>query len=366
MSAVRSVAWLSCLLAVATVHAATPVTVAQLEQFLSSRQAAKESDEETAERLNEVTLSQELAGPALARVLAEARSRPQTAEQIELLAAESVFQAPPIADQPNNPAPDAAAQQRMIESARAYVSKALLRLPDFLAVRVTRSFDNTITDPRPRHGKPKVQMHFAAEHRRAMAYRNGHEVVSSAMDKSPGSSAAPAAGLSTWGEFGGILKIVLNDAFSGNVAWERWQRNGAGALVAVFGYVIPEASSHYSVDFCCYLPSMENPVELPFHAKPGYHGELFVDPRDGSIARITLEADLTVADPVVTSAMAVEYGGVEIGGKQFICPVRSVAVTETRNRQMESIDGVGLEKHTNLVKFVNYHRFGSTARILPE
>lgn len=353
-------------MAIAPVRAASRVTIAQLQQFLASKHAAKESDNEIAERLGEVALSEELAGLTLARILAEEGSRPRTAEQIELLAAESVFDAPPIEELPQEPAPDKAAQQRMIDAAQSYVNGALQALPDFLAIRVTRSFDNAITDSKPKHGKPKIQMHSAGEHRRNIAYRNGQEVDSAAMRRGSEASDTLVSGLSTWGEFGGILKIVLNDAFSGHVAWERWQRNQIGAVDAVFRYVIPEASSHYSVDFCCYRQLSEYPVELSFHGEPGYHGELFVDPRDGSIDRITVEADLKEGDSVVTSAMAVQYGGVEIGGKQFICPIRSVAVTETHNQQMELIDGVGLEKHTNLVEFRSYHKFGSTIRIRPE
>lgn len=357
---------LICLMVAGSVGAAARVTIAQLEEFLKSRQAAKESDEEIAEQLSKVALAEELTGPALARILADAGSRPRTAEQIELLAAESIFKPAPDAEQPHDPTPDAAAQQQMIEGARAYVNGALRHLPDFLAVRVTHSFDNTITDTRPKHGKPMARMHFIGEHRREIAYRDGREVDLSATGRITASREAMGSGLSTWGEFGGVLKIVLNDAFGGNVAWERWQRNNAGAEVAVFRYLIPEASSHYSLDFCCYQVSKEDPEDLSFHAKPGYHGELFVNPRDGSMARITVEADLKEGDPMKTSAIAVEYGRVEIGGRPFVCPIRSVAITETRNLMMESVDGVGWEKHTNLVDFVNYHKFGSTARILPE
>lgn len=354
---------LSCLIAIAPVRAATPVTIAQVEQFLTSKQAGRESDDEIADRLNQVTLSEELGGPALLRILAEARSRPKTAEQIELLAAESIFEAAPRADQPQDPLPGPATQQRMIDAARAYVNGTLRLLPDFLALRITRRFDNTITDLKPKHGKPKVQMHSVGERRREMAYRNGHE-IDLATDRNSGPNPT-ISGLSTYGEFGGILKIVLKDAFSGHVAWERWQVNGSGAVLAVFRYEIPQVSSHYKVDFCCYRLSRENPVELPFRATPGYHGELFIDPQSGSIDRITVEADLKQTDPVRTSDIAVQYGRVEIGGKPYICPVRSVAVTEVHNLAMESIDGVGLEKHLNLVEFADYHKFGSTVRILP-
>jgi hypothetical protein len=365
VNALRNAAFvLSWLIAIAPVRAATPVTIAQLEQFLTSKQAMKDSDEEIADRLNRVSLSQELAGPTLARIVAETNSRPKTAEQIELLAAESIFDPAPIADQPSDPVPDLVAQKQMLEAARGYVNGTLRLLPDLLAVRVTRSFNNTITDLKSKHGKPKVQTRFVGEYRREIAYRDGHEIVS-AMGPRSGSSDAPVQGLSTWGEFGGILRIVLKDAFSGGVAWDRWQRNEAGEQVAVFHYVIPEMSSHYKVDFCCYLLSRENPVELPFSAKPGYHGEIYVDPRDGSIGRITVEADMKETDAVRRSAIAVQYGPVEIGGKRFNCPIRGIAITESHNAMMEPVDGVGLEKHTNLVEFVNYHKFGSTSRMLP-
>lgn len=362
MNAIRSIALvLICLMKARLAGSVTPVTVAQLEQFLSSKQATKESDEKIAERLNQVTLSEELAGPDLVRVLTETSSWPKSAEQVELLAAESIFKAPPAGERLQEPAPDPAMQQQVIEEARNYVNHALHLLPDFLAVRVTRCFENTITDSKPKHGKPKVEMHFAGEYRRQIAYRGGHETELRATGQS-----RVKMGLSTWGEFGDVLKIVLNDAFSGSVAWERWERNAAGGRIAVFHYGIPESASHYSVDFCCSAIASDNPVELPpFHARPGYHGRIFLDPQDGSIERITIEADLKVDDPVRTSSIAVEYGRVDIGGKMYVCPVRGVAITATHNLMMES-DSVGLEKHTNLVQFVDYHKFGSTARFFPE
>lgn len=361
VNALRVVALLlCCLILITPVLAETRVSVAQLEEFLTSKQAMKESDAEIADRLSEVVLSEELTGPTLARILSKINQGPRTAEQIELLAESSVFNVPPAAELPRELAPDSAMQQKMIEAARAYVNGAIRSLPDFLAVRVTRSFENTTADARPKNGKPKAQMHFVREYRREIAYRDGHEVEEQAGAKRR--SAMP--GLSTRGEFGGILKVVLDDAFSGRLAWDRWQRDDAGTQVAVFRYVIPQASSHYSVDFCCYVESKQNPVSLEFHVKPGYHGEIFVDPASGAIDRVTVEADLKPGDPVITSGIAVQYGWVSIGGKQFICPIRGVGVTDVRNLVMEPADR-GLERRTNLIRFVNYHKFGSTVRILP-
>ncbi len=344
------------------VGAASGVTVSQLEQFLLSKKTMKLSDAEIAEQLSEVALSEELTAATMARILSEARVGPRTAEQLELLGASSVFNAPPSVELPHDPKPDVDAQRKIIESGRAYVNGTLRQLPDFLAVRVTRSFNNSVVDRKPKHGKPRAPMHFVQEYRREIGYRSGKEVDEANTRGS--ADQAEVAGLTTWGEFGGMLKVVLDDAFGGNVEWERWQRNDAGAQMAVFRYVIPRASSHYSVDFCCYQESKENPVSLSFHAKPGYHGEIFVDPTSGAVGRITLEAELKSDDPVKVSEISVEYGRVNIGGKAYICPIRGVAVSEVHNLSMESIDGVGQEKATNLVQFAGYRKFGSTARIL--
>lgn len=352
---------MSCLLLTAASHAATPVSVAQLEQFLTSSRAAKEKDAAIAEQLSQVILSEELTGPTLARLVARTNPGPKTMEQISVLAAESVFHAPPAEELPKLAAPDAAEQGRIVQAARKYVNETLPLLPDFLAVRVTDCFDNTIAQGKPKHGKPKTQIHFVREYRNEIGYRDGREFDPAT---SEGLSETPIAGLSTWGEFGGILKVALDDAFNGHVVWDRWQ-NSDGSTVAVFRYEIPEASSHYAVDFCCYQLSLENGIMYPFHARPGYRGEIFIDPSSGAIERITLQAELKGSDPMTASEIAVQYGRVEIGGKWYVCPIRGIAVSVIRNLLMRAVDGVGQEKHTNLVKFTDYRKFGSTVRFLP-
>ena len=174
------------------------------------------------------------------------------------------------------------------------------------------------------------------------------------------------AELTTWGEFGPVLKTVLGDSFKGSVVWNRWETGEAGALLAVFRFSVPKPASHYLVDFCCYQKSKEDPGLYTFHDMPAYHGELHVDPATGAIYRITLQAELTDADPVMISSMAVLYGRVNIGGKDYICPVRGIAISEVHNLVMELIDGVGPEKHINEVRFSDYHKFASTARILTD
>jgi hypothetical protein len=104
--------------------------------------------------------------------------------------------------------------------------------------------------------------------------------------------------------------------------------------------------------------------ELSFRDYPAYHGEVVLSPDSGSVLRITIEADLDTSAPILTSQLAVQYDGVEIGGRSYLCPVRSVTMTALHNSKMERINGVGIERHLNEVQYVDYHKFGTTSRMI--
>ena len=347
------------------VGAGAPVTVAQVEQFLTSARASKLSDDEIADRLSKVTPSEQVTVATLRRIHSETHLGPNTEEQLELLAASSLFLAPPEAELPDVPAPDSSAQKEITDKARDYARRALHLLPDFLAVRDTRVFDNVpVNGNVSKHARAKIQMHFVREARREIAFRNGREVNRAIEGTGKSDDVENASGLSSWGEFGAILTLVLGDATDESLRWSRWQTSDSGAQVAVFRYEIPRSSSHYTVDYCCYRKSDDDPIEYPFNDKPGYHGEIYVNPTSGEIDRVTLEAELLETDPVTRSALAVQYGQVTIDAKRYLCPVRSVAVSELHSAAIEEIDGIGIERHVNKVEFGHYHKFGSTARIL--
>lgn len=342
----------------------TRVTVSQLEQFLTSRHVLKKSDAEIASQLASATLSEQLTQTTLARIVAKANLGPQTTEQLTLLADSSVFRTPPGAEIPHIPVPDEAAQQRMIDAARTYVSSSLQALPDFLAIRTTRSYDNAPQLIGAKHPRTKVELHFVHETCREIGFRRGREVSDASSHSLREVQPSAASGLTTWGEFGPILKTVLEDSFQGNVAWSRWQLSETRHQLAVFRFAIPKTASHYLVDFCCYQKSEDNPESFSFRDDPAYHGELYIDPDAGSIDRITIEAELNETGPVTTSSIAVRYGPQEIGGKTYICPISGVALSQFHNRSTEHLVGPVLETHINIIRFIDYHKFGSTSRIL--
>jgi hypothetical protein len=133
----------------------------------------------------------------------------------------------------------------------------------------------------------------------------------------------------TYGTFGLLLRgaidtIVLDP---GGLSWKRWEQ-GASKPIAVFGYNIPQEKSSYHIGFCC---SPEGDGTSGFQIRVGYHGEIAIDPATGAILRLGLIFDLQSTTPLILSEIMIEYGSVEIGGKSYICPVKSVSISKGRS-----------------------------------
>lgn len=347
----RSLVLLVLFFAGGRLNAQARVSVAQLEEFLSAHHE-KDSDAEIADRLGSVQLAEQLSDVRLARLSSTLRLGARAEEQLDLLAVASSFEAPPPSELPSDPPADAAAQQQMLDLARAFVATSVHHLPDFIATRRTESFNSTPQGADKSSSKPHIELHFIGEHRRQVTFRSGHEVSTASNAEEIQTN---LDNLTTWGEFGPILATVLGDSSQDAIVWSRWQNDANGRKLAVFHYTVPKSASHDLIDLCCYLG---------FRDTPGYHGDLYLDPATGSILEITLEAELPNDAPVRVSKMAVRYGPVDISGKTYICPLRGVAVGVIHDAQLEKVDGLGLERFINVVHFTDYHKFGSTARVL--
>ena len=118
----------------------------------------------------------------------------------------------------------------------------------------------------------------------------------------------------------------MKDAIAapGGLIWIRWEQRVGGRL-AVFRYSVPKENqkSAYAAAGCC-LPDGDGTGG--FEKRTSYHGEISIDPASGAILRLTIEADLYGFVPLDRSDIMVEYSPVEIGGKNYICPVRSVSI----------------------------------------
>lgn len=318
-------------------------------------------DADEASQIDALELTERLTSPTLARLAAKFKPGMKTRLALEQLADRSSLLDPPASEIPQMAPPDAESQRKMVKAAGVFVFQVLSHLPNFFAVRTTTRFDNAsmtldgslMTSPRG--------MHLVGRSSRGITFRDGKEVVDP-MRSDFLMAGIPEMGLASRGEFGPEPAIVLFDLAKGTLAFHHWEQTAAG-LAAVFRYSVPKEISHYQVNYSCQ-------TKVTFNDSPGYHGSLGIDPMTGAILRITLEVDSKNGDPISHIASVIEYAPVAIGGRSYICPVRSLAfMVEDSNACAHHVRKAKLMQPVtmlNQTSFTDYHRLGSSATIVPE
>jgi hypothetical protein len=365
--------------------AAKRVTVAQLEQALITAGAAHKPDLEMMRLIGEMELSERLTEDTLGRLNAKLGLGSEAALALRLLAHQSEFLDPPPSELPATAAPGDAEQQRMLDAARIYVAKSLPRLPNFLANRTTYRYDDSPRELKKDAWPVRAGLHLVDKSSRETSLRDERENQPPAQ----GSAVWQAqTGLTTQGEFGSTLSMIMTDTAQGKISWSHWEETVTGPA-AVFQYSVPKSASHFELIGSHQVqPTLEG-VATPgvgsrgiaamqvktanvgstgasiIRSKPGYHGSLWLDPATGTILRITIEADSKDSAPFRRAAILVEYGPVQIGDGQFTCPVRSVALSsaEPDARAATKDDPT---QWLNETLFTGYHRFVATTRILTD
>jgi hypothetical protein len=102
---------------------------------------------------------------------------------------------------------------------------------------------------------------------------------------------------------------------------------------------------------------------------PAYHGEISIDPETGDIFRVTEIADMAPPREKTQAKLLVEYAPVTLGDRDYICPVRGVAmirVPTSADPTLQSPDLPALQTYLNDELFTEYHLFRAESRILPE
>ena len=344
------------------------VTVAQLEQELAKAQSSTDAD--GARQLSGMELTERLSSTKLSRWRTALRGE-KARQALESLAGASVFLALPAAEIPATAAPELNDQRLMLSHTMDYLGKTLPRLPNFFATRTTVRYE----EPRQKDDQTwktvvgDQTLHASDTSKATVLYRNGQEVSDREIGKGKKTKARERT-LVTEGTFGPILATVFVGATAAHskLQWSGWEQ-GANGPVAVFRYVVPSGTTLFKVDYCC-IADVDGTTE--FHKQTGFHGEIAIDPESGAILRLTVEADLEPRLPLSRSAIMVEYGPVDIGGKTYICPMRSVTLSRGRTARMLHQWNVSLgvygpfETMLNDVTFGDYHMFRAQARILTD
>jgi len=354
--------------------AAKSVSVGQLDQLLGTLHG--KSDGKVAQELSDLELTERVSPDRLAHWEKDFPGS-RTHEALTKLVDLAAFLNPPATDVVPIPGPDSATQERMLAMAVEYVKSTITRLPNFLATRETAHFEDTpsqqtvvagggnLLGARAMRGGQSISvsnseyksLHSTGTSSTVVTYRDGFEVhdTDAVRGKSQG---GPPRALTTMGEFGPILSVVLGDVLRSEATWQRWEK-GASEPVAVFRYVVPEEQSNFTVG----IPTGDK-IENVY---PGYHGEIAVDPASGAILRISLVAEMPSPYQAMQSAIMVEYAPVTIGEQSFICPVRSVAFSKVpmaHSAALQQGSAVDVQTQLNDVAFTQYHLFRSKSRIV--
>jgi VWFA-related protein len=389
--------------------AARRVTVAQLTETLTAAAAEHRSDVDIARQVASLELSERLTDSTLDRIAARLPLQPHTALALQMLADQSAFLDPPPGELPATAPPDDATQQQMLEAARAYAVQTWGRLPNFFVTRITNRFDDLPHAPTKGDWPVRAGLQPVGTTSRQITFRDGKEVLdATTADTSGNGKAEEELGLRSWGEFGPALTVVLADLAHHKATFTHWEQTPAG-LTAVFRYEVPKEASHYLVAYKAMnekvlgrtqygysgrnrspqqVASIPKESELKTYGEtPAYRGEIAIDPATGAVLRITIQAELSSGNPLRRAETMIEYGPITIGDRKFICPVRSLAMSEEptwmafSQRSQMVMNGVGDESLwqsplsqpvtsttvlINETSFANYHRLGSTSRIITE
>jgi hypothetical protein len=343
------------------------MTVTQFEMLLASN--AGKSDSSVADKIYEIELTERLSDARLEKDLALLPGESSRAA-LTAIADISIFEPLPKEDELKDAAPDVAAQTEMLLRMHAYAAHVIPKLPNFFATRQIKRF---VVSYHVAQSMAGFSLQFSALHpmdtlTESVVYRKGREEVE-AVSTGNGKSEKEKPGLTTKGLFGPLLQTVLHDSANGAVSWSHWEMRG-GKRVAVFAYHVPADASHYEI----LVPYVQHPLL----EHPAYHGEIQLDAETGTILRMTMSAELDPDDLCVSTSTMVDYAQVVIGGKEFYCPVKSVAAS-MMHTQMEGPGnpvGLGWRKGkwglvgppvigVNDIRFFDHHEFRVDVELVP-
>ena len=344
--------------------AVRPVTVKQLDSVLTADHG--NSDAAVARELAGAALTERLSAAKLSAWTAEFRGE-KTRQALVALAGASAFLDPPKAEIPADATPEPAAQQQIVVHAVDYLNAAIPKLPNIFATRTTVRYEETFQP-----GQSDARLDFQPlrqvdSTKATVVYRQGSEFAKVDARKANRKLKAGDPSLNLNGTFGPLLSAAAEIlAVPENLHWSRWGEGPAGRI-AVFRYEIPAEKLSYHIGGCC-LPDGEG--TNAFRTPATYRGEIEIDPASGALLRLDLEAGLKSTTPLVRSDVMIEYGPVEIGGKTYICPLRSVSISRVRSVNFFRVWDEGFRTYgpystlLNDMEFGDYHVFRSKSQIL--
>lgn len=346
---------------------ARKITVAELQDTLATMHKQNKSDQEVADALKQLDLTEELTRSMMNSMVDDVPGKLST-EQIYVLEARSADLAPPASDIPTAAAPDAAGQKAILDKAANYITTTYDSLPEMSATKTVLRFQDNVDAAAPSSGmhgsaqdasmtagsvQPYQFVHYINATDVHVESDHGAELMPKEKDKTPWGANRMIALEAPDPSLGNIFREAQS---FGNITWLRWEMVD-GKQTAVFAFSVPKKKAHFTVSVCCFpevqqagIASFSSAATGSAHGSGGggakgnfqtntsydvhfkqdvpYHGELFINPDMGVVVRMITQAELKLSDVVHQEDTRIDYAPVTIAGKTMVVPVRTIVITE--------------------------------------
>jgi len=121
-------------------------------------------------------------------------------------------------------------------------------------------------------------------------------------------------GVTSTGEFGGILASIFDPASQTSFRWESW-KDVPSRTLAVYAYEVKQGHSNYYVERG--RPGNTHRVIV------GFRGTLEIDRDTGEVIRLDHVADHIPSEPDFKAVTEVDYDVMEVAGNRYLLPVSS-------------------------------------------
>jgi hypothetical protein len=326
--------------ALACAQAQRQMSVAQLVTFVKSSIQLKMPDQQVADYIHKIKLTNKLDERTVEDLLGQGAGKRTVAALKELITGSSSLSAPPPPDAAPAPvivpAPDAIEQKRILaeitQNALAYTEN----LPNFLCEEVTR-----------RHGDPTGQENWrlidtVQERLTYFEHKEDYKVVAVNDKLVTTTTHDQLGGATSAGEFGSMLAEIFSPETDTSFEWERWATL-RGRRMYVFSFRVRQSRSQYSIE----------ERESRRRIIAGYHGLIYADRETGMVMRIRMECDDIPADfPIQQVSLDLNYDFQKVSDQEFVLPLRA----DLRSRE-------GRFLVWNQIEFHLYRKFGTESTI---
>jgi len=265
-----------------------------------------------------------------------------------VLQLQSAFLPPPASDLPNDPPPDAAAQQALLAKTQTYATQTLAQLPSLTASRMTIRFQDAIAAVSTfAKGAGMSDAGDPTWTQVDQPYLHMVSAVPYPVQLDHASEVAPAKKNKTQFRSGDLigsenppmpLSAIFQEAASnGDLKWLRWQTIDA-KKIAVLSFAIDKNKTKNTVDYCCFPVTDTTGVSFgnlqsysewkPYQTRAGYYGEIFINPESGRIVRTNIHAKLKPTEFVHSEGVRTDYAFINVQLSPTVVPVQRIIQAE--------------------------------------